>query len=266
MGSTGFIPQNSHSKLSSFRGLDQVTVTKRILFDRPYGPDAVSMSVTSASNYRKPWFCINGRAFARVLRCCLLALYACGQLQALEAATEITEQSAAIVYEAKADIPTPIERIAEVISEDYRALRDEFSKHEFLQTLKPSIERRIKQASEEEAFFVQVGVNLPEYDFNRSGFPTGSDAKSFIPYNGRYAVRFSNPDQAGLVAVPLEDAKRAANALKSSRRAVITYTGSLDKTAEETLNYQTFKVIYLKIDRITVALENGTKFVHEVPK
>ena len=198
------------------------------------------------------------------MRCCLLVFLSYMQFQTLKAATEITDQSAPIVYEVKADIPTPIERIAEVVSSDYQALRDEFSKHEFLQTLKPSIERRIKQASEENSFYVQVSESLPEYDFNRKGFPTGIDASSFIPLKGRYAVRFSNIDQAGLIPVPLEDAKRAANALKSSRKAVITYTGTLDRTSEETMNYQPFKVIYLKINKITLALENGTKFTHEV--
>jgi len=181
------------------------------------------------------------------------------------AATQINDQNAPIVYEVKTDVPTPIERIAEIVSSDYQALRDEFSKHEFLQTLKPSIERRIKEASEDDVFFVRVGVRLPEYDFNRKGFPTGGDASSFIPFSGRYAVRFSNPDQASLIPIPLEDAKKAANELKSSRNASITYSGTLDKTAGETLNYGAHKVIYLKINKMTLTLENGSEFVHLVP-
>ncbi|MFV0416952.1 MAG: DUF4852 domain-containing protein [Chthoniobacterales bacterium] len=177
---------------------------------------------------------------------------------------EITQQNAAVVYEVKADIPTPAERIAEVISTDYRNLRDEFSKHEFLEKLKPTIEKRIQEAKETESFYVIVSDYLGEYDFSRKAFPTGTGPQTFIPLN-KYAVRFSNYDAIGFVSVPLEEAKKAATALKGSRHSTITYTGVIEKCTEEKLNYHIYKVIYLKVKNISIRLDkSGTQFTQKI--
>lgn len=175
---------------------------------------------------------------------------------AAAAAVEITEQSAPIIYETKADISTPPERIAGQISQDYRNLRDEFSKHEFLERLKPTIERRVAEAAKAGEFSAVVGTLLGEYDFSRKAFPTGSGPQSFIPF-GDYAVRFTNPEAAGFVPVPMEEAKKFATALKSSRRSTITYTGTLEKCAEETLNFGEYKVLYLKVSKIAIHLDGS---------
>ncbi len=187
----------------------------------------------------------------------LLPSFLCIALAGIATGSEITDQTVAILYEVKADIPTPRERIAESMSADYRQQRDEFSRHEFLEKLNPVIDRRIKEAAETKDFTVTVGTQLEDYDFTRKAFPTGTAPDSFIPFRGDYVVRFTNPQEVSHISVPLEEAKKAATALKSSRTVAITYTGTLDKSVEETINYATRKVVYLKIHKITLVLANG---------
>jgi len=184
------------------------------------------------------------------------------------AAEEVVEVSATnipLLYEAKAEMPTPMERIAEAISADYRTLTDEFSKHEYLEKIKPSIKRRIKEAGETQSFFVTVGTHLGEYDFDRKAFPTGFDAGSFIPFNN-YAVYFSNTEAVRYVEVPLEEAKKASSALKGSRQCTIVFTGILEKCGEKEFNYSLYKITYLKAKRVSIRLKDSTiEFTKEIP-
>jgi len=151
-----------------------------------------------------------------------------------------------------------------MVSADYRQMRDEFSRHELLEKLKPTIERRITEASKEAQFSVRVGTYLEDYGFERKAFPTGTTADSFIPFDGNYVVRFSNAQAVSHIAVSIAEAKKAATALKSSRSATITYSGTLDKCVEETINYNPCKVVYLKINKMTLSLEGGPQFTQAI--
>ena len=180
---------------------------------------------------------------------------------------EINGQNAPIIYELKADVATPMDRIARNISSDYRSLRDEFSKDSFLTQLAPAIESRIKDARSKDGFSVTVSSNLKEYDFNREAFPTGMDSRTFISISGttdNYAVMFTNGDSLGYVHAPVEEARRQAAALASSHKCIITYSGTLEKSGEQRLQFQTQKVIHLRVRRITMRLErSGAEFVQD---
>ncbi len=179
---------------------------------------------------------------------------------------QITLQTAPIIYETKAELPTPLERIASQISQDYRNLDDEFSKHEYLERLKPVIEKRIAEAEKVTEFRVVVGSDLDEYDFTRKAFPTGISPQTFIPM-GDYAVQFTNPEAAAFVPVPLEQAKKLSTALKSSRSCSITYTGTFVKCSEGQINYSNVKILYLKVTKITIQLNSsGAEFSSEIGK
>jgi len=162
---------------------------------------------------------------------------------------QITEQAAPIVYETKADLPTPASLIAEIISSDYRRLGDEFAKQEQLQALKPVITKKIEDAKKATSFSVIVDTLLEEYNFEMGGFPSSVSSSSYIPFN-RYAVRFSNPEELSYILVPLEQAKSWAPSLQRSRICTRTYTGTVDRCMEETLNRSPYKVIYLKVSEI----------------
>ena len=177
---------------------------------------------------------------------------------------EITTQNAPIVYETKAEIPTPRELIAAAMSSDFNRLEDEFSKNDFLQKLNPVIDKKIAEAKALKDFDVIVGQDLAPYNFEHSGFPTGVSDSTFIPL-GNYAVRFSNFQSCTFIKIPVDNAKRFSTALRRSRVAKIAYMGSINKVTEENLNgYNQVKVIYLKVNQIQLSLPTGESFTSKV--
>ena len=177
---------------------------------------------------------------------------------------EIITQNAPIVYETKAEIPTPREVIAAAMSSDFNRLQDEFSKNDYLQKLNPVIDKKIAEAKSLKDFDVIVSQNLAPYNFEHNGFPTDVSDNTFIPL-GNYAVRFSNFQNCAFIKIPLENAKELSMTLRRSRDAKIAYIGTLEKVTEENLNgYNQVKVIYLKVNQIRLSLPTGQSFTSTV--
>ncbi len=173
-------------------------------------------------------------------------------------APTITDDNAYFFYEAHAEIPTSHANLAKLMSSDYRTAPDEFTAHELLQKMEPVIERRIKEAGEAATVMIKIGAELPNYDFDKNGFPTSITETTFVPFTGNYSARFSNVADLTFVPVSADAAKLLAGRLSRNRSCYLKIFGSIEKSAEETINNSSQKVITISASRISIELENGT--------
>jgi hypothetical protein len=100
---------------------------------------------------------------------------------------------------------------------------------------------------------VRIGFDLPKYDFERHGFPSGLVENTFVTFINGYILKFSNWDQLDLV--PFDEAKASTldTALRRGRQATLRVYGILDACKEEQVNGYREKVIYLKATRMVLA-------------
>ena len=85
----------------------------------------------------------------------------------------VVEENVAFLYEARAELPVPDEELARRVSIDYANARDEFSRHDIFQRVKPIIAKRLAEARNTKLVYLAVSTNLGDYDFERKSFPTG---------------------------------------------------------------------------------------------
>lgn len=172
--------------------------------------------------------------------------------------TRLSDQNAPFVYEIKADIPTPKEAIARIISNDYRRAPDEFTAHELFEKIAPVIEKRIAEAKGTSEWALHIGANLAQYDFGQKGFPTGFSETTFIPYDNGYAVMFTNVADFTILPLDVAQAKLLAGRLQRDRSVTTIVEGKVVGAKEEDLNFSTKKVILLEITRLTIKMKDGT--------
>ena len=162
------------------------------------------------------------------------------------------------LYEARAEIRAPDHKLAEIISRDYRNARDEFTRHDLFQKIKPVITKRITEAGETKLVLLALGGRLKDYDFDKKAFPSGFGEATFIPYKDRYAVTFANAKDITHVAVALNVARSLAGELRRSRRARFMVYGKIVDAKEKDLNFLPHKVVDVKVTKIEILLESGT--------
>jgi hypothetical protein len=171
----------------------------------------------------------------------------------------ISDQNAPFVYEVKAEIPTPKESLAKMISADYRRAPDEFTAHELFEKIAPVVDKRIAESKATKEWSVVIGAQLAQYDFGKKGFPTGFTETTFIPYDNGYALMFSNAASFGLLPVEMANAKRLSGQLQRNRSCSVIVEGTVVGAKEEDLNYSSRKVIVFEISRLTIKLQDGTE-------
>lgn len=174
-------------------------------------------------------------------------------------AVRLNGDSAPFAYNAYAAIPTPESQLAAIISVDYRRAPDEFTAQELLSKIRPVIETRVEESKAVEHWRVVIDSRLAQFDFQRGGFPTGMNSDTFVPFGNFYAVTFSNISDFSLVPVPVEEAKKLAEALRRDRRVVVEILGQVEGAEEKTINYHRRKVLNFKIDSVTINLRDGRK-------
>lgn len=80
------------------------------------------------------------------------------------------------LYAAFSGMPPDYDKMASVISQDYRATSDEFKKHDMLAALKPKIDAGIADAKAHPyVTFISNNPQIGHYDFQRKVFPVGDD-------------------------------------------------------------------------------------------
>ena len=173
--------------------------------------------------------------------------------------TLVNDDNVMYFYETKAEIPTRREDLAKIISRDYRTAPDEFTGQELFQKVAPVIAKRIESARSTREVSVRIGGELPAYDFQRKGFSTGISNTTFIPFKNGYAIQYTQGSTLDLVEVPLEQAKTLSKSLGRTRRSYLTVFGTIEQAREQTLNFEQYKVIFLKPTRVVMELEGGVK-------
>ena len=170
----------------------------------------------------------------------------------------INDENAPFLYEINAEIPTPQETLAGFISQDYKNASDEFTARELFEKIKPVIEKRISEAKSINDWMILSRSRLPEYDFNKNGFPSDLSSETFVPFDNNYAVMFTNTADFQIIPVPIEEAKSFSGTLKQSRNVTMEVVGRPVRSIEKRLNYRDLKVIMLEIEKLTFKFENGT--------
>lgn len=171
---------------------------------------------------------------------------------------QITSENVAFAYEINAEIPSPTESLAKIVSRDYRTAADEFTARELFEKIKPIITKRLDAAKSVQTWTLMLRERLAPYDFSKAGFPTELSDKTFVPFDNDYAVVFTNTPEFQLLPVPVESAKAMARKLQNNRTIELRVEGKAVGSKEQELNYSARKVVLVEIVGITIKLEDGT--------
>jgi hypothetical protein len=177
----------------------------------------------------------------------------------------VVEENVAFLYEARAELPVPDEELAKSAFTDYANAKDEFSRHDIFQRVKPIIEKRLAEARDTKLVYLTVSTNLGDYDFERKSFPTGFSEGTFIPFRNKYAVTFVNGVDVEYMPVAMEAARSHARELQKTRRGSAKIYGEIQGASEKRLNYATSKALSVRITRIELSLQSGTVVGSKTP-
>jgi len=169
----------------------------------------------------------------------------------------ITDDNIIFLYEARAEIPAPDDKLYRFISIEYRRSEDEFTRHELAQKIKPVLEKKLSEALKTKFITVIIGDRLEEYDFDKSAFPTGISSGTYVPFDNGYAVTFENADKLTYLKVPFEKAKLLSRQLQRNRRTQIIIKAQIIGAEEKRLRWNIDKVLKTKISQLTLKLSSG---------
>lgn len=188
----------------------------------------------------------------------IIALFAGFHVAAHADTVQFTSENVPFAYEINAEIPSPAESLAKIISRDYRNAPDEFTARELFDKIQPLIKKRLDAAKSVETWTLLIRDQLAPYDFSKAGFPTEISDTTFIPFDNGYAVMFSNGPDFQFLSVPVESAKAMARKLQGNRSIEIKVDGKVVGSQEKALNYSDRKVVLVEITGVTITLEDGT--------
>lgn len=112
------------------------------------------------------------------------------------------------LYLAAARLPPDYPSIADAFSSDYRDTSDSFRKQDLLTALKPRIDARIGEATQQPYAWMELddSDNLSAYDFQRGGFPVNEfqDEKTRY-FNDSSSYRLTWANREAVVFAPVKD-------------------------------------------------------------
>ena len=171
---------------------------------------------------------------------------------------KVTKDNVVFLYEARAELRVRDEELAAKGFSEYANARDEFSRHDILQRVKPIIEKRLGEAAATKRVYLDVSTNIGSYDFERRAFPTGVSEGTFIPFHRQtYAVTLANGADLEYVPVAMEAARTLARELQRTRRGVAKIYGEIEGASERTLNYSVKKTLSVQVTRIELLSPSG---------
>lgn len=158
----------------------------------------------------------------------------------------LSDELTPFVYESRAQIPTSDEKLAEMLSSDYRNAPDEFAKHDLMQRIQPILKTRLADAKKRNEYSIRINTQLGQYDFNSKSFPSGFSETTFIPFNGnKYGVMFDNVRAIQNIPVPLENARTLSSKLQGNRRVTAVVYCRITGTQEKKV-YMLYDTKFLK--------------------
>jgi hypothetical protein len=178
----------------------------------------------------------------------LVSVHASVQAQEVEV---LTNDEVPFVYESRAKIPTSDERLALLVSSDYRNARDEFTRQELMEQIKPIIKLKLMEARANSEYLLRIGIELGQYNFTQKAFPSGFTPNTFIPFNADYGLIFNNTKDIESVPVPLEAAKALSSQLQNSRSVTAMVYCRIVNTQEKRIGWRgDTKVLIAHVTRV----------------
>jgi hypothetical protein len=121
-------------------------------------------------------------------------------------------------------VPINYERVAQMLSNEYRIEQDEFKRRDLMiASLKPAIDKSIEKAKQNKYYSIEIGhrLLLQKYDFDSKSFlikAFATDAYShYFDDNTNYRLKFSNADLFKKLVVQDENIARKIEALRPSQ-------------------------------------------------
>lgn len=124
------------------------------------------------------------------------------------------------LYLAAARLPPDYTSIASAFSSDYRDTSDSFRKQDLLTALKPQIDARIGEATQQPYAWMELdnSDNLSAYDFQRGGFPVNEfqqEKTRFFNDSSSYRLTWANREAVVFAPVKDEAMARVIEAMRS---------------------------------------------------
>jgi hypothetical protein len=144
-----------------------------------------------------------------------------------------------------------------VLSVDYRNARDEFTRHDLFEKIKPALNKRLAESKQTEKIYLNVGGRLGDYDFTKKAFPLGVEEATYIPYKNGYAITFTNSKDVSYLPVPFEKARELSGSLRKDRRTTMIFHCSIVGAKEQKVSWNAIKNLRVKINKLDVSLRSG---------
>ncbi len=194
-------------------------------------------------------------AFVLLLSPCI------GLAQANDAEDEplpLNDENVVFLYESRAPEKANDEVFAYAMSEEFRDAKEEFTRYDIIQELRPQIKEKLSKADAAQTVSLTIaGRQLSEYDFDRQAFPVDVGDVPYITYEQGYDVKISNAEEMSELPVPLETARQLADDLQESRQVEYVVIGEVKGVEREGLTSRPRKIVEIQATRLVVKFLNG---------
>jgi hypothetical protein len=150
---------------------------------------------------------------------------------------------------AASKMPVDYEKIAGIISSDYRSTKDEFKKKDLLTALKPGIDAEVEKAKGELYLYMDVSDSINKYDFESKSFPVPSFRETgslrYFHKMPAYNLTFSNQKDFSDFPVADETAARNIESMRTKYQQMkirIYFFASGTKLGDPTLTGEVTKI------------------------
>jgi hypothetical protein len=122
-------------------------------------------------------------------------------------------------YLAADSMPVDYEKVAGIVSQDFRRETDEFKRRDTLNALKPGIDGEIAKAKQGRYYYMDIEDSLEKYDFDSKSFtiPAFLDSTTYRYFfdDSTYRLAFSNGSAFSKLKVADEELARTLESMRS---------------------------------------------------
>lgn len=167
----------------------------------------------------------------------------------------------AYLYYAVSGMPVDYEKLAGIVSQEFRTTSNEFKKHEILQTLKPKIDQQIASFKQNRYVVIDTSYQLDHIDMASKTFPLRGlpSADSYIYYqdSSAYKLALTNAEAFSKYKAASDEQARELEGLVEKYRArgnarLYLYAQDTDLNAQ-LVRFQAVKVKLLSEDGKAIA-------------
>ena len=78
----------------------------------------------------------------------------------------LQDENIPFFYESRAEIPAQDQKLASYISVEYRQAKDEFTRHDLFQKIKPVLDKHLQTAKQTQVVKLRVNIRIGEYSLS----------------------------------------------------------------------------------------------------